>query len=163
MERTGILIMLTKVKTCANLLVSLIDVMAFILFWGCSSKNSPKTSDALMDTAVIHEDMPQATSVSKVGIDSFQSTPISPRNSDVTSALDLSINPYYDAGYDQGQEDGYYDGIENVRGDSYDDACRYKGKKRKEYELGYEEGYDAGFDDGFADSGCDSKEEELGA
>ena len=39
---------------------------------------------------------------------------------------------------------------------SYDDACRYKGKKRKEYELGYEEGYD----DGFADSDCDSEEEE---
>ena len=36
----------------------------------------------------------------------------------------------------QGQADGYYDGIENIRGDSYDDACRYKGKKRKEYELG---------------------------
>ena len=51
-------------------------------------------------------------------------------------------------------------GIENIRGDSYDDACRYKGKKRKEYELGYEEGYDAGFDDGFADSDCDSEEEE---
>lgn len=53
-----------------------------------------------------------------------------------------------------------HDGIENIRGDSYDDACRYKGKKRKEYELGYEEGYDAGFDDGFADSDCDSEEEE---
>lgn len=160
MERTGILIMLTKVKTCANLLVSLIDVMAFILFWECSSKNSPKTSDALMDTAVIHEDMPQVTSVSKVGIDSSQSTLVSPQTHDVISALDLSINPYYDAGYDQGQEDGYHDGIENIRGDSYDHACRYKGKKRKEYELGYEEGYDAGFDDGFADSDCDSEEEE---
>lgn len=75
---------------------------------------------------------------------------------DATSALDLSINPYYDAGYDQGQEDGYHDGIENIRGDSYDDACRYKGKKRKEYEQGYEEGYDAGFDD----RDCDSEEEE---
>lgn len=82
------------------------------------------------------------------------------KTSDATSALDLSINPYYDAGYDQGQEDGYHDGIENIRGDSYDDVCRYKGKKRKEYELGYEEGYDAGFDDGFADSDCDSGEEE---
>ena len=60
------------------------------------------------------------------------------KKTDATSALDLSINPYYDAGYDQGQEDGYYDGIENTRGDSYDDACRYKGKNRKEYELGYE-------------------------
>ena len=109
-----------------------------------------------MDTAVIYEDMPQGTSVSKVGIDSSQSTLVSPHKADATSALDLSINPYYDAGYDQGQEDGYYDGIENIRGDSYDDACRYKGKKRKEYELGYEEGYDYGF----ADSDCDSEEEE---
>lgn len=101
---------------------------------------------------MIYEDMLQGTSVSKVGIDSSQSTLVSPQTYDATSALDLSINPYYDAGYDQGQEDGYHDGIENIRGDSYDDACRYKGKKRKEYELGYEEGYDAGFDDGFADS-----------
>ena len=113
-----------------------------------------------MDTAVNYEDMPQETSVSEVGIDSSQSTPVAPQTPDVTSALDLSINPYYDAGYDQGQEDGYHDGIENIRGDSYDVACRYKGKKRKEYELGYEEGYDAGFDDGFADSDCDSVEEE---
>ena len=130
MERTGILIMLTKVKACANLLVPLICVMASVLLWGCSSKNSSKSSDAQMDTAVIYEDMPQETSVSKVGIDSSQSTLVSPQKTDATSALNLSINPYYDAGYDQGQEDGYYDGIENIRGDSYDDACRYKGKKR---------------------------------
>lgn len=78
----------------------------------------------------------------------------------IGATLDFSVNSYYDAGYEQGKEEGYNDGIENIRGDSYDDACRYKGKKRKEYELGYEEGYDAGFDDGFADSGCDSEEEE---
>lgn len=160
MEKTGILIMLTKVKACANLFVTLIGVVASVLFMGCSSKNSPKTSDAQMDTAMIYEDMPHEASVSKVGIDSSQSTLVSPQKTDATSALDLSINPYYDAGYDQGQEDGYYDGIENIRGDSYDDACRYKGKKRKEYKLGYEEGYDAGFDDDFADSDCESEEEE---
>ena len=160
MEKTGILIMLTKVKACVNPLVPLIGVVVSVLLMGCSSKNPPKTSDAPMDTAMIYEDMPQKTSVSKVGIDSSQSTLASPQKTDATSALDLSINPYYDAGYDQGQEDGYYDGIENTRGDSYDDACRYKGKNRKEYELGYEEGYDAGFDDGFADSDCDSEEEE---
>ena len=160
MEKTGILIMLTKVKACANLFVTLIGVVASVLFMGCSSKNPPKTSDAQMDTAMIYEDMPHEASVSKVGIDSSQSTLVSPQKTDATSALNLSINPYYDAGYDQGQEDGYYDGVENIRGDSYDDACRYKGKKRKEYELGYEEGYDAGFDDGFADSDCNSEEEE---
>ena len=152
--------MLTKVKACDSLFVPLIGVVAPVLFMGCSSKNPQKTSDAQMDTAMIYEDMPQKTSVSKVGIDSSQSTLVSPQKTDATSALNLSINPYYDAGYDQGQEDGYYDGIENIRDDSYDDACWYKGKKRKEYELGYEEGYDAGFDDDFADSDCESEEEE---
>lgn len=42
-------------------------------------QESPKTSDAQMDTAVIYEDMPQETSVSKVGIDSSQSTLVSPQ------------------------------------------------------------------------------------
>ena len=115
MERTGILIMLTKVKACANLLVPLIGVVASVLFTGCSSKNPPKSSDAPMDTAMIYEDMLKGTSVSKVGIDSSQSTLVAPQTHDATSALDLSINPYYDAGYDQGQKDGYYDVIENIR------------------------------------------------
>lgn len=123
MEKTGILIMLTKVKACVNPLVPLIGVVVSVLLMGCSSKNPPKTSDAQMDTAVIYEDMPQETSVSKVGIDSSQSTLVSPQKTDATSALNLSINPYYDAGYDQGQENGCYDGIEKIRGDSYDDAC----------------------------------------
>ena len=116
--------------------IFVVEIIGVLMFMGCSSKNPQKTSDAQMDTAVIYEDMPQETSVSKVGINSSQSTLVSPKKTDATSALDLSINPYYDAGYDQGQEDGYYDGIENIRGDSFDDACRYKGKKRKEYELG---------------------------
>lgn len=142
------------------MIVFIVKTIGVLIFTGCSSKNPQKTSDAQMDTAVIYEDMPQETSVSKISIDSSQSTLVSPQTHDAISALDLSINPYYDAGYDQGQEDGYHDGIENIRGDSYDDACRYKGKKRKEYEQGYEEGYDAGFDDGFADSDCDSEGEE---
>lgn len=142
------------------MIIFVVEIIGVLMFMGCSSKNPQKASDAQMDTAVIYEDMPQEASVSKVGIDSSQSTLVSPQIHDATSALDLSISPYYDAGYDQGQEDGYHDGIENIRGDSYDDVCRYKGKKRKGYELGYEEGYDAGFDDGFADSGCDSEEEE---
>lgn len=142
------------------MIIFVVEIIGVLMFMGCSSKNSQKTSDAPMDTAMIYEDMLQGTSVSKVGIDSSQSTLVAPQTHDAASALDLSINPYYDAGYDQGQEDGHHDGIENIRGDSYDDACRYKGKKRKEYELGYEEGYDAGFDDGFADSNCDSEEEE---
>ena len=142
------------------MIVFIVETIGVLMFLGCSSPKNKKKSDAPTDTAMIYEDMPQETSVSKVGIDPSQPTLVAPQKTDATSALNLSINPFYDAGYVQGQEDGYYDGIENIRGDSYDDACRYKGKKRKEYELGYEEGYDAGFDDGFADSNCDSDEEE---
>lgn len=71
-----------------------------------------------------------------------------------------TVNRYYDAGYDAGYEDGYNDGIENVRKDSYDDDCRYRGWKSEEYQLGYDEGYDAGFDDGYADNGGDPDKEE---
>ena len=128
---------------------------------GCSFIDTPKSSVVQMDSAVIYyEEMPPDVSVPNVSIDSSQAIPVIPATNDATSTLDLSVNRWYDAGYGQGQEDGDNDGIENIRGESYDDACRYKGKKRKEYELGYEEGYDAGFDDGFADSGCDSEEEE---
>ena len=104
------------------MIVFIVETIGVLMFLGCSSPKNKKTSDAPMDTAMIYEDMPQETSVSKVGIDSSQPTLVAPQKTDATSALDLSINPYYDAGYDQGQEDGYYDGIENTRGDSYDDV-----------------------------------------
>ena len=109
---------------------------------------------------MIYEDMPHEASVSKVGIDSSQSTLVSPQKLMPLLLLILASIHIMMQDMIEGREDGYYDGIENIRGDSYDDACRYKGKKRKEYELGYEEGYDAGFDDVFADRDCDSEEEE---
>ena len=118
------------------MIVFIVETIGVLMLLGCFSPKNKKSSDAQMDTAVIYEDMPQETSVSKVGIDSSQSTLVSQQTHDATSALDLSINPYYDAGYDQGQEDGYYDGIENTRGDSYDDACRYKERKGRNMSWG---------------------------
>ena len=53
MKRTGILILLTKVKACANFLVPLIGVVASVLFIGCSSKNPQKTSDAQIDDSAV--------------------------------------------------------------------------------------------------------------
>lgn len=104
---------------------------------GCSSKDTPKSSDVQMDSAVIYyEEMPSDVSVPNVSIDSSQAIPVIPATNDATSTFDLSVNPYYDAGYEQGQEDGYNDGIENIRGDSYDDACRYKVKKGRNMSLG---------------------------
>ena len=79
------------------MIVFIVETIGVLMFLGCSSPKNKKTSDAPMDTAMIYEDMPQETSVSKVGINSSQSTLVSPKKTDATSALDLSINPYYDA------------------------------------------------------------------
>ena len=58
------------------------------------------------------------------------------------------ISRYYEEGYDKGYDDGEDDAVmENGWGGQYDDECRYKGKKRREYQLGYEEGYEAGYYD----------------
>lgn len=124
-------------KVSRYIFVSFIGTIGALMILGCSSKDTPKSSDAQMDSAVIYyEEMPLDVSVPNVSIDSSQATPVIPATNDATSTLNLSVKPYYDAGYEQGQEDGYNDGIENIRGDSYDDACRYKGKKGRSMSLG---------------------------
>lgn len=136
-------------------------VITFLL--GCSSKekNAPSdSSDQTVEERVYEQPVPQSTEVPMINRDSLNSNSISDTHHNSYSGINLSVNPYYDAGYEQGQEDGYDDGVQNLRGDSYDDACLYKGKARKEYELGYEEGYETGFDDGFSDSDYNSEEEE---
>lgn len=60
----------------------------------------------------------------------------------------VTISRYYEEGYEAGYDDGEDDAVmDNGWGGQYDDACRYKGKKRKDYQLGYEEGYEAGYYD----------------
>lgn len=140
----------------------LIGSVGVILFVACSSKNTPGNK-VVEDTACVYgEENITSESVQQptISLDSLRVNSISNTQHSNHSGLDISVNPYYDEGFEQGQEDGYNDGIENLRGDSYDDSNRYKGKKRKEYELGYEEGYDTGFDDVFADSDYDSEDEE---
>ena len=72
------------------MIVFIVETIGALMFLGCSSPKNKKSSDAQMDTAMIYEDMPQKTSVSKVGIDSSQSTLVSPQKTDATSALDLA-------------------------------------------------------------------------
>lgn len=136
--------------------------VALALLLGCSTKekNTPRGSSSQRVEENIYGQETQVILEVPINLDSLKANSISNTQHSCYSGIDVSVNPYYDEGFDQGQEDGYNDGIENLRGDSYDDACRYKGKKRKEYELGYEEGYEAGFDDGFADSDCNSEDEE---
>ena len=59
-----------------------------------------------------------------------------------------TISKYYEEGYEKGYDDGEDDAVmDNGWGGQYDDGCKYKGEKRKEYQLGYEEGYEAGYYD----------------
>ncbi len=132
-----------------------------LLLISCSPNNSPKSSvtDVPKETRTTVVSTP--SEISDISLDSLRVNSINADNiHNRQIGSEVRVNPYYDEGYENGMEDGYNDGQENVRMDSYDDWCRYKGKKREEYELGYEEGYEAGFDDGFADSNFNSEDEE---
>lgn len=60
----------------------------------------------------------------------------------------VTISKYYEEGYDDGYDDGEDDAVmDNGWGGQFDDSCPYRGKARKEYQLGYEEGYEAGYYD----------------
>lgn len=60
----------------------------------------------------------------------------------------ITLSREYQEGYDNGYDDGEDDALgDNGYGGQYDDACRYKGKKRRDYEEGYEDGYEAGYYD----------------
>ena len=64
------------------------------------------------------------------------------------SAKEIVISKEYQEGYEKGYDDGEDDAVmENGWGGQYDDQCRYKGKKRKDYQQGYDEGYEAGYYD----------------
>ena len=60
----------------------------------------------------------------------------------------VHVSKYYEKGYDAGYDDGEDDAVmDNGWGGQFDDSCPYKGKARKDYQLGYEEGYEAGYYD----------------
>ena len=65
-----------------------------------------------------------------------------------TAQPTVTISKYYEKGYDAGYDDGEDDAVmDNGWGGQFDDSCPYKGKARKDYQLGYEEGYEAGYYD----------------
>lgn len=134
--------------------------VVFPFLISCSPNNSPKPSVAEISN-VKTPAVSSSYEMPDIFLDSLRRSSINADNiHNRQSGSVARVNPYYDEGYENGMEGGYNDGQENVRMDSYDDSCRYKGKKREEYELGYEEGYETGFDDGFADSNFNSEDEE---
>ena len=65
-----------------------------------------------------------------------------------TPTKEIVISKEYQEGYEKGYDDGEDDAVmDNGWGGQYDDQCRYKGKKRKDYQQGYDEGYEAGYYD----------------
>lgn len=135
--------------------------LIFLLLISCSSNQPQKSSDNETLNNTRTTEVSTSSEIPDISLDSLQVISINADNThNRQSGGEVRVNPYYDEGYDNGMDDGYNDGQENVRMDSYDDWCRYKGKKREEYELGYEEEYEAGFDDGFADSNFNSEDEE---
>ena len=131
------------------------------LIISCSSNQPPRPAVTKAPRNTKTAVAASSAEITDISLDSLRMNSV---NADIIhnrqGGSEVCVNPYYDEGYENGMEDGYNDGQENVRMDSYDDWCRYKGKKREEYELGYEEGYEAGFDDGFADSNFNSEDEE---
>lgn len=137
-------------------------LMLSILCVGCSSdtRNATEPSDS-------GEDYPTVLSYDNKD---YTLPPQSPlpiaetvdreMSEEVLKVASSTISKWYQAGYDQGYEDGEDDALSrNGYEGQYDDDCRYKGKKRKEYEDGYAEGYEAGYYDNVADDGSDDEYE----
>ena len=69
-----------------------------------------------------------------------------------TSVRGKKLSAAYKEGYDKGYDDGEDDAV-NGTGYEYqfDDETKYKGQKKKDYQIGYAEGYEAGYDDNMSE------------
>lgn len=120
MERTGILIMLTKVKACANLLVPLIGVVVSVLLMGCSSKNPKKLMPLLLlILALIHTMMQDMIRVRRMGImmvsriyKAILTTMLADIRERKGRNMSWGMKKGYDAGFDDGFADSDYDSEE---------------------------------------------------
>ncbi len=69
-----------------------------------------------------------------------------------TSMRVKKLSAAYKEGYDKGYDDGEDDAV-NGSGYEYqfDDETKYKGQKKKDFQIGYAEGYEAGYDDNMSE------------
>ena len=136
------------------------------IFSGCTSNSIPEEKEPVADNKTTERISPSydysPTSDSYSPSQPFQEeSKIDQKMSEeVLKVAASTISRWYQEGYDNGYDDGEDDalGRNGYRG-QYDDSCKYKGKKRRDYQLGYEEGYEAGFDDNIADDGSDDEYE----
>lgn len=136
--------------------VALILSCIFV-FCSCGSdyKESPKQQQAVVETAPQYQTpyyQSEPYRVSETPAKNLEEPakaetqePVSQQHQPIK---ETKISRYYEEGYEKGYDDGEDDAVmDNGWGGQYDDECHYKGKKRKEYQLGYEEGYEAGYYD----------------
>lgn len=139
-----------------------INTMVIIttLFCGCSSNQkgsekpkeqvdvvAPTTPAPHYEAPVYHtpvvSSQPTSTAAEEVN-PSKEPSPVENK----PATLEVKLSRYYEEGYEKGYDDGEDDAVmDNGWGGQFDDECRYKGKKRKEYQEGYEDGYEAGYYD----------------
>lgn len=98
--------------------------------------------------SIIHEEAYPSPSSPIITTETPKTTEPEKQLEPAKTVQQVKISRYYEEGYDNGYDDGEDDAVSgNGYGGQFDDSCPYKGKKRKEYQLGYEEGYEAGYDD----------------
>lgn len=141
-----------------NTLLSFYGSIVFILVFLFSSCNNNRGNAQQKTTSVSDSFSPQKYEESIV-YEQVQVAETSKEETKITEKENIVENPpvvmqtttiskYYEEGYEAGYDDGEDDAVmNNGWGGQYDDSCIYKGKKRKEYQLGYEEGYEAGYYD----------------
>lgn len=141
-------------------------LFAITLFSGCSSNSKPEKKNSSVEENIYEQTESSydytPASETYTPTPSVQEEPqIDQKMSEeVLKVAASTISRWYQEGYDRGYEDGEDDALSrNGYEGQYDDSCRYKGKKRKEYQLGYAEGYEAGFYDNVADDGSDDEYE----
>lgn len=135
-------------------------VIITTLFCGCSSNQkesgklkeqvdviAPTTPAPYYEAPVYHtpvvSSQPTSTAAEEVK-PSKEPSPVEEK----PATLEVKLSRYYEEGYEKGYDDGEDDAVmDNGWGGQFDDECRYKGKKRKEYQEGYEDGYEAGYYD----------------
>lgn len=144
--------------------ICFIAVMLFaaLSIYGCNSKHNeanhneaPKPQqDYVSEPTPIYQEpyyptqthtAPETTTIPQEHVQKSEPTQI---QSQPQPTQETTISRYYEEGYEKGYDDGEDDAVmDNGWGGQFDDSCPYKGKKRKEFQLGYEEGYEAGYYD----------------
>lgn len=159
---------MSKESLCINLCIGILSVT----FYSCKSNKKQDINSCLIEEQ-IYEQSPTScdyspTQMYTLPAEDSKSNDISQekpkidqnKNKDVIKVAASTISRWYQEGYDRGYDEGEDDALHrNGYEAQFDDACRYKGQKRKDYQLGYIEGYEAGYYDNVKDNGDDDEYE----